>query len=535
MIPRSVKFGCLIVLSCGSGEIGNPQTVRSQTSANGSHDSSANGGPNSGDGGLFAEASSPKDGGVTPSGDAGGPSVINVDCPKLTSITADANTVYVRADYTGSESGTKTAPYKTVASAFKNAPDGAKIFIAAGTYGESLDVPNKNLSVYGGFASSFGSRTDACASILESSSTSKAVLTAVYSVKSFSLDGVTVRKGSHGFTVDGDSGVPTKYSFTNSVFTKNGTTSENGGALYLSRVTATVRGNVIKANIAARGAAVAASGDVEVTIDNNLVAENLGYSDHGGGLYLGCRKQTVTHNTIRSNEIGKGISYGGWGGGLLVYGGDGDVSYNVYVDNLAGVGGGLFVDDDGHLVEHHDIFFRNRAYQTSEGETRGNAIYIDGTGGGPSGGSSIDATNLTIVDNVYNENRQVAAKVRGSAFFLERDSKLTLRNSILWNNGDLPFYADTANTIAVSYTLAPSKCSGTGSCTFGAGLFYQDPLFADPAKDDYHLKSKSARWNPATQSWTTDSVTSPALNKGDANGTPVELGAYGGTAEASKP
>ncbi|MBN2180672.1 MAG: protease inhibitor I42 family protein, partial [Sedimentisphaerales bacterium] len=61
---------------------------------------------------------------------------------------------------------------------------------------------------------------------------------------------------------------------------------------------------------------------------------------------------------------------------------------------------------------------------------------------------------------------------------------------------------------------------------------------------DYHLKSETGRWNPDTQTWVTDDVTSPCIDAGDPNsqvgdepfpnGIRINMGAYGGTTEASK-
>jgi predicted secreted protein len=88
-----------------------------------------------------------------------------------------------------------------------------------------------------------------------------------------------------------------------------------------------------------------------------------------------------------------------------------------------------------------------------------------------------------------------------------------------------------------------------------------DPIFADagfwdpngtpddPNDDfwidgDYHLKSEYGRWNPNTQTWVVDDVTSPCIDAGDPNmpvgdepfpnGVIINMGAYGGTMEASK-
>ena len=61
---------------------------------------------------------------------------------------------------------------------------------------------------------------------------------------------------------------------------------------------------------------------------------------------------------------------------------------------------------------------------------------------------------------------------------------------------------------------------------------------------DYHLQSRAGRWDPAEREWVLDSRTSPCIDAGDPrtsimyepfpNGGVVNMGAYGGTAEASK-
>jgi hypothetical protein len=89
------------------------------------------------------------------------------------------------------------------------------------------------------------------------------------------------------------------------------------------------------------------------------------------------------------------------------------------------------------------------------------------------------------------------------------------------------FYSDFWNGI--------SPLSGTGNIS-------ADPLFADAANSDFHLKSQYGRWNG--KSWVNDDVTSPCIDAGapeDAyinepsfNGNRINMGAYGNTAEASK-
>ena len=71
-----------------------------------------------------------------------------------------------------------------------------------------------------------------------------------------------------------------------------------------------------------------------------------------------------------------------------------------------------------------------------------------------------------------------------------------------------------------------------------------DPLFANAAGGDFHLKSATGRWVAATASWTNDAVSSPLIDAGDPaadysaeeppNGGRVNLGRYGNTPQASR-
>lgn len=69
-----------------------------------------------------------------------------------------------------------------------------------------------------------------------------------------------------------------------------------------------------------------------------------------------------------------------------------------------------------------------------------------------------------------------------------------------------------------------------------------DPLWYNPALDDYHLRSPYGRWNGFA--WENDLITSPCIDAGDplssfsnepeGNGARINIGRYGNTAEASR-
>jgi parallel beta-helix repeat protein len=112
----------------------------------------------------------------------------------------------------------------------------------------------------------------------------------------------------------------------------------------------------------------------------------------------------------------------------------------------------------------------------------------------------------------------------------------TITNSIIWANSPQQI-AGTRGPVSVTYSDIQGGFPGEGNID-------ADPLFTDPDNGDYHLKSQAGRWDPNSQTWVLDEVTSPCIDAGDMstpigfepfpNGGVVNMGAYGGTAEASK-
>ena len=117
----------------------------------------------------------------------------------------------------------------------------------------------------------------------------------------------------------------------------------------------------------------------------------------------------------------------------------------------------------------------------------------------------------------------------------------TLVNCILWGNtpDEIHVYegeGDVSEFVVVFYSDVRGGFPGQGNIDV-------DPLFADPDNDDYHLKSEVGRWNPAGQCWVIDQVSSLCIDRGDPttpvglerfpNGGMINMGAYGGTPEAS--
>jgi hypothetical protein len=142
-------------------------------------------------------------------------------------------------------------------------------------------------------------------------------------------------------------------------------------------------------------------------------------------------------------------------------------------------------------------------------------------------------------------------------------------NSVIWENtsakGREISVEDAASTLTISYSNVAGGQIGVnveGGCVldWGEGNIDADPLFArlgywddkgtrSPPDDvwvgdDLRLKSQAGRWDTESQVWIQDEVTSPCIDAGDPmnpinlepfpNGGFVNMGAHGGTPEASK-
>ncbi len=159
-------------------------------------------------------------------------------------------------------------------------------------------------------------------------------------------------------------------------------------------------------------------------------------------------------------------------------------------------------------------------------------------------------SNCTLADNY--------AGPEGAALMLI-DSDVTVLNSILWNDRMI-------NEILAAGASDPNiQYCGVRGWWADWGNIHKDPLFARPGVwvdldepsqtcgpecpkatlmgGDYHLKSQIGRWDPEASRWVHDEVTSPCIDAGlptspvehepVPNGDRINMGAYGGTAEAS--
>ncbi len=167
-----------------------------------------------------------------------------------------------------------------------------------------------------------------------------------------------------------------------------------------------------------------------------------------------------------------------------------------------------------------------------------NSVVAENNQHGISGGIPT-ITNCTIVLN----------SLRGVSSF-----KPTITNSIIYYN------SSNSDAVQIESDSATVTCTDVQGGWPGQGNIDADPLFfqvgfwdrnetpEDVSDDswvrgDYHLQSQAGRWDPISLSWVQDAVTSPCIDSGNPdsdctaellpNGGRINMGAYGGTPQAS--
>ena len=170
------------------------------------------------------------------------------------------------------------------------------------------------------------------------------------------------------------------------------------------------------------------------------------------------------------------------------------------------------------------------------------------TGGGMCNGTN---SSPTLTNCIFSGN---LAQIAGGGMRNLENSNPTLTNCILW--GNTSFY--TSSSISGNAIISYSNIQGGFP---GEGNIDTDPLFLDLGywhdnntpddrwddywvDGDYHLKSQAGRFDQTTQVLVKDDVTSPCIDAGDPlspvmyephpRGCIINMGAYGGTEEASK-
>jgi hypothetical protein len=237
---------------------------------------------------------------------------------------------------------------------------------------------------------------------------------------------------------------------------------------------------------------------------------------------------TIANCTIANNHAFLG------GGILVMDDSEAEIKYNTIVDNSA------FIDGGGIYIEQASPMITNNIIAHNSARESGGIINVYGS---PS-----------IINNTIVYNRPNGLFLAPTPFFWGATDGLPVQNNIIWNNEIyISWYV-----FEDDYDIRFNNIQGTWKIEDEdeddeekeneeddeSGNISVDPCFADPANRDYHLKSQAGRWDPLSLSWVLDDITSPCIDTGDpdaeigvepsSNGDRINMGAYGGTDQASK-
>jgi predicted outer membrane repeat protein len=315
--------------------------------------------------------------------------------------------------------------------------------------------------------------------------------------------------------------------------------------------------------------------DGNSVIDDEVILTGCAFERTGRtGVTLVRSKITLTDCTFESTK-----EYSALG----IRGGDVTLERCVFNNNTGYVGGAIDMAD-GILVASACVFTNNRSgaggaisftgsLDLRNCHFRENYSALEGGALASNGEQPVVASGCTFIGNTaeyggaisyhgpsivisnctFADNRGV-----GPAIFALGgiEQNVEFSHCIIWN-GQAPFqpeWWDRWVPPKVEYSDIEGGWSGIGNIDmdpFFASPGYWDPNETpdDPNDDvwvagDYHLKSQAGRWDPTSESWIIDDVTSPCIDAGNPNspvgfepfptGGIINMGAYGGTAEASK-
>ena len=295
--------------------------------------------------------------------------------------------------------------------------------------------------------------------------------------------------------------------------------ADRGGAVFVREAAApTFIGCNFETNTSTEdGGAIYCEGESRPTIQNCIFSGNQSTAGNGGAIAAYKAAPSITSCTFISNHAS-----GGKGGALSLNESQGDTvrlstftlntaeeggavymyqAKNVQIlqsrfeDNSGNYGGGVYLEGSG--TETNPILFTNCILWKNQADYGGGAVLgtdsynLD---------SFLKIEHCTVTGNIAEEGGVSA----GGGAHISIGSKLTIVNSLLWNN-TADEYQEIYSLFTVYVTVNYSNIKGGW---VGAGNINAEPLFEDSINGDFHLQDGS-----------------PCKGAGEGGN---EMGAYGG-------
>jgi len=424
------------------------------------------------------------------------------------------------------------AAYPTIQAAIDDAWNGDTILVADGTYfGEGnteIDFRGKAITIR--------SENGPQSCIIDCRRQGRALHFHSGEGREAVLEGFTIINGGNEEYGGGIRCVASSPTIRNCILRGNSAMQYGGGLCNSYGSSPTIVGCTFEDNscssarIVGRGGAMANRQNSSPTVQHcTFIGNSAGYTGGAIGNFEGSSPR-VLRCTFRANSaVSMGGAIGNWDASRPEF------TQCVFVGNSTpGDGGGVYSQAKSVATLTNCIFYFNQA---------------DGSGGAIKNNvATVILTNCTISGN--HAGRSCGGIWSGAG------SEAQLENCILWGNTDNRA-ADVQEAQIVTEggdTRIDYCCVEGWSGTFGGiGNFAADPLFVDPGRGDFHLQSRGWRWDAEWSQWTYDAATSPCVDAGNpgrpledepsavpddpgnllAQNVRIDIGAYGGTAEAS--
>jgi hypothetical protein len=394
---------------------------------------------------------------------------------------AFAKTVYVSTTGNNARDGlTWTTAKQTVQAGLNTAVSGDQVWVAAGTYVESIAL-TPGVALYGGFA---GNETQLAQrnwatnkTILDGNQAGSVVTSPAGATNVTRIDGFTIRNGTG--TLSGS------YRY--------------GGGIYCSSSSPAIANNTITGNKATAGNASSGGGiyceSSSPTITDNAILGNIAMV--GGGIYCASSSPTIANNKITGN------SGGGGGGGICC---SGDESFPTIVNNMimwndSTTGGGIrCMSSSSPTIADNTIAANSATWgggiraDSSSPTIINNAIVADVAYGG-GGGICCVSASPTIANNTI-ANNTVIGGVAGiaSGGIWCYSSPAVIANTILAFNSSGIYVAGSAIPTLLHNCVfgnGTQNYSGITDPTGTDGNISADPRLADPAYGNMHIQPDS--------------------------------------------
>lgn len=397
------------------------------------------------------------------------------------------------------ENGTIEHPFDAIQEAIEAAVSGDTVVLLRGTYtgdgNRDLDLRGKAITLRG------EDPNDPSLVTIDCGGTAKELHRGFefhsYETPSSVLNGLTVTGGYH----------------------------EQGGAIYCTDgARPTITNCTFSANSALFGGGIFNNSSLQIV--NCTFSANA--ADGGGGIYNDGSASECNPVLIDCVFYGNSASHNGGAMYNLGRRAKPTLTSCSFIDNSVSAGGGGAMRNNlGGSPALANCLLRGNSAATFGGAIRN------------SNGGNTKLTNCTFSANsATNGNAFASTPDDGGSQAL---SILQVVNCIFRDGGDEIHNSDNS---VVNVTYSNVQDGSPRGPWPGQGNIDADPYFADPDNGDCHLKSAAGRWDPVGQAWVLDAVTSPCIDAGDTsmpvgpepypNGGIINMGAYGGTAQASK-